>query len=97
MTTSTVDWAARARELDDADPLGSFVAEFVPAPGVVSYLDGNSLGRPLRSFAARMASFIADDWGTRLIRRWDEAWMAQPYERCGPESTRSHIRPGRSG
>jgi kynureninase len=77
---STVEWGARARELDEADPLRRFVAEFVSAPEVVSYLDGNSLGRPLASFAARLDSFIHDDWGARLIRRWDEAWMAQPYE-----------------
>jgi kynureninase len=74
-----VDLADRARELDRTDPLRRFTAKFVQAPGVVSYLDGNSLGRPLRSFAGRMRDFATYEWGTRLIRRWDESWMAKPY------------------
>lgn len=68
-----------AADLDRTDPLRRFTAKFVNAPGVVSYLDGNSLGRPPRSFATRMRRFTAEDWGTRLIRRWDEEWMAKPY------------------
>jgi kynureninase len=76
---TNIDWAARARELDDADPLHAFTERFLPADDVVSYLDGNSLGRPLRDFPERVAAFTAHDWGTRLIRRWDESWMAKPY------------------
>ena len=26
-----------------------------------------------------MRSFAAEEWGTRLIRRWDESWMELPY------------------
>ena len=74
-----VDLIERARELDRKDPLRRFTTKFVRAPGVVSYLDGNSLGRPLRSFVARMREFATEEWGTRLIRRWDESWMEQPY------------------
>lgn len=69
----------QARALDRADPLRQFTARFVRPQGVVSYLDGNSLGRPLRSFPARMREFTLGDWGTRLIRRWDESWMELPY------------------
>ncbi len=29
------------------DPLGTYRSRFVASPGVVAYLDGNSLGRPL--------------------------------------------------
>ena len=48
------------------------------AGAVVSYLDGNSLGRPLLSTADTLASFVRDGWGSRLIRGWDEAWMQLP-------------------
>lgn len=69
----------RATELDAHDPLGAFTAAFVPSPGVVSYLDGNSLGRPPADLPERLAEFVRHDWGTRLIRRWDERWMEQPF------------------
>jgi len=58
----------RARELDAQDPLARFRERFLPAEGVIAYLDGNSLGRPLAATAERMQSFIADEWGGRLIR-----------------------------
>jgi kynureninase len=72
----------RANELDDQDPLAHFRDRFVPAEGVVAYLDGNSLGRPLAVTAERMQTFITHTWGTRLIRGWDEGWMGWP-ERIG--------------
>ena len=50
----------------------------VVAPAVVSYLDGNSLGRPLKSVGPRLAAFSHDAWGERLIRGWDEEWMQLP-------------------
>jgi len=67
---------------DAADPLASFRERFTPAPGVVAYLDGNSLGRPPAAAADRLAGFVRDDWGTRLIRGWDEGWWTLP-ERLG--------------
>lgn len=69
-----------ARQLDAADPLAGYRARFVAAddPSVVAYLDGNSLGRPLAVTGERLAGFVADAWGRRLIRSWDEAWMAEP-------------------
>jgi kynureninase len=70
----------RAVPLDRADPLASLRDAFVAAEGVVAYLDGNSLGRPLRSTAERMSRFVDEAWGTRLIRAWDEAWMDVPTE-----------------
>lgn len=70
----------RAKALDETDPLRAHVDAFVEAPGVTAYLDGNSLGRPLRDLPARMAAFVREDWGTRLIRSWDEQWMALPME-----------------
>jgi kynureninase len=72
-----MDFAAR---LDADDPLGAYADEFEPAPGVVAYLDGNSLGRPVRGTPERLARFASDDWGTRLIRSWDEGWMQLPLD-----------------
>nr|WP_017201707.1 aminotransferase class V-fold PLP-dependent enzyme [Microbacterium barkeri] len=69
-----------ARTLDAADPLQGHLDAFADAPGVTAYLDGNSLGRPLRDIPDKLAAFVRDDWGTRLIRSWDEQWMALPME-----------------
>ena len=69
-----------ARTLDAADPLHGHLDAFADAPGVTAYLDGNSLGRPLRDIPDKLAAFVRDDWGTRLIRSWDEQWMALPME-----------------
>ncbi|TYP88915.1 kynureninase [Blastococcus xanthinilyticus] len=69
---------ARAADLDAADPLAAFRAEFVLPEGVVAYLDGNSLGRPLAATRERLARFVDGEWGERLIRAWDERWMERP-------------------
>ncbi|MEV6872043.1 aminotransferase class V-fold PLP-dependent enzyme [Amycolatopsis sp. NPDC051128] len=75
-----------ARRLDAADELAGFRDRFVPItdPGVVAYLDGNSLGRPLRATAERLRELVDHEWGARLIRSWDERWLALP-ERIGDE------------
>jgi len=70
----------RAAELDAADPLAAYRSEFVDAEGLVCYLDGNSLGRPLAVTAGHVADFVGDAWGSRLIRSWDEQWMDAPTE-----------------
>jgi kynureninase len=74
----------RARELDAADPLAPLRDRFLVPDGsdVVAYLDGNSLGRPLRDAADRLAAFARDEWGGRLIRGWTEDWLDWP-ERIG--------------
>jgi kynureninase len=77
-----MDDLARAAELDAADPLAAFRERFLPAPGVLAYLDGNSLGRPLAGTAERMDRFVREEWGERLIRGWTEDWMGWP-ERVG--------------
>jgi kynureninase len=64
--------------LDAADPLAAWTDRFVRTGDVVAYLDGNSLGRPMTTTADRFARFVAEDWGTRLIRSWDEQWMDLP-------------------
>jgi kynureninase len=45
---------------------------------VVAYLDGNSLGRPLRATAERLQEVVGAEWGARLIRSWEERWLALP-------------------
>jgi kynureninase len=77
-----MDDLARAAELDSADPLAGFRDRFLPAPGVLAYLDGNSLGRPLAGTAERLDRFVREAWGGRLIRGWTEDWMGWP-ERVG--------------
>lgn len=76
--TDPAELAAEARRRDAADPLAGYRDRFLPADGVVAYLDGNSLGRPLRAAAERVTRFVHEDWGTRLIRGWDEGWIALP-------------------
>jgi Kynureninase len=61
-------WEARAAELDAADPLARFRERFLPipdvtSPGVVAYLDGNSLGRPPVVTAERLDRFVREEWG----------------------------------
>ena len=70
----------RAARLDDQDPLAAYAERFERADGVVAYFDGNSLGRPVAGAAEAMASFVRDEWGTRLIRSWDEGWMGWPEQ-----------------
>ncbi|MEV4148885.1 aminotransferase class V-fold PLP-dependent enzyme [Amycolatopsis sp. NPDC049691] len=80
---TTLEEAAR---LDAADELAAFRDRFVPITdeSVVAYLDGNSLGRPLLATAERLQEVVAEQWGTRLIRSWDERWLELP-ERIGDE------------
>ncbi|WP_146361968.1 kynureninase [Arthrobacter yangruifuii] len=67
-----------AKELDAADSLAGYRDRFLPAEGVRAYLDGNSLGRPLRATAENLQDFVAGQWGGRLIRGWDEEWLDLP-------------------
>lgn len=60
------------------DPLAGFRDLFVAAPDVVAYLDGNSLGRPLKASVERVETFLREEWGGRLIRGWDEGWLDLP-------------------
>lgn len=72
----------QAAELDAADEIAFAKDRFVPMGdgenAVQAYLDGNSLGRPLRSTQRRINDLIEGAWGTRLIRSWDEQWMDLP-------------------
>ena len=67
-----------ASALDERDPLAAFRSHFVLPEGVLAYLDGNSLGRPLKVTRERLAGFVDGEWGERLIRAWDESWLERP-------------------
>jgi kynureninase len=64
--------------LDAADPLAAYRDRFVGAESPLVYFDGNSLGRPLRASGPRLAGFVEQEWGGRLIRGWDERWYDLP-------------------
>ena len=64
--------------LDQQDELASFRQRFVIYDADTIYLDGNSLGRLPAETAAIMQTVIADQWGQRLIRSWNENWIETP-------------------
>ncbi|HEY0952919.1 kynureninase [Nocardioides sp.] len=64
--------------LDAADPLAAYRDRFVGAAQPLVYFDGNSLGRPLGVTGPRLARFVEEEWGGRLIRGWDESWFELP-------------------
>lgn len=69
-----------AAALDAADPLARFRDHFArDEDGVLAYLDGNSLGRPVSDLPDRLAAFVRGPWGNRLIRGWGEEWMDEPF------------------
>ncbi|HYH76390.1 MAG TPA: kynureninase [Arthrobacter sp.] len=69
----------RAAQLDAEDPLASYRDLFIGTDTPLSYLDGNSLGRPLKRTPQDISDFIRDSWGGRLIRGWDEEWLDLPH------------------
>lgn len=76
------DLRAQARQLDKEDGLARFEEAFVRKDPALIYLLGNSLGRLPRATVARMEKVVQEGWGERLIRGWNEEWMALP-ERVG--------------
>ncbi|NJQ17536.1 kynureninase [Streptomyces bohaiensis] len=73
--------AARAAELDAADPLADRRKAFVLDDTV--YLDGNSLGALPADVPGRLAEVVAREWGELRIRSWTESgWWTAP-ERVG--------------
>ncbi len=74
--------AAHAIELDAHDPLAHFRERFVIADPNLIYMDGNSLGRLPKATIPLAEDIIQQQWGTRLIRSWNEGWFTAP-ERIG--------------
>ncbi|MDG2352255.1 MAG: kynureninase [Acidimicrobiales bacterium] len=62
-------------ELDAADELASFRAQFVIEDPDLIYLDGNSLGRLPKKTKELAQEIVSEQWGSRLIRSWNERWL----------------------
>ncbi|WP_137844733.1 kynureninase [Microbacterium sp. 2FI] len=76
-TLHTIDRETCAA-LDAADPVAPYRDRFFLPEGVV-YLDGNSLGALPRATPAHVQRVMVDEWGTGLIRSWNDAgWFAKP-------------------
>ncbi len=69
---------ADLQALDREDPLAPCRDLFALPEGVI-YLDGNSLGARPKAVSARIAAVVEQEWGTGLIRSWNDAgWMDLP-------------------
>lgn len=84
---STAVTRAECERLDAADPLRAYRDRFVVPDGLV-YLDGNSLGLLPRGVVDRVSRTVTDEWGTTLIRSWNEhGWVDLP-QRIGDKLAR---------
>lgn len=78
---------AYANTLDERDPLAHFRERFVITDPDLIYMDGNSLGRLPKDTIAVAENLLYEQWGTRLIRSWNEGWFTAP-ERIGAKIAR---------
>ncbi|MGQ0467677.1 MAG: kynureninase [Sporichthyaceae bacterium] len=67
----------QAAALDARDELAGFRDLFVEGEPEAIYLDGNSLGRPPKATAQRLADLVAGPWARDLVQSW-EHWIDQP-------------------
>jgi kynureninase len=78
---------AYAVQLDAQDPLALFRERFVITDPDLIYMDGNSLGRLPKTSITMAEDLVQQQWGTRLIRSWNEGWFTAP-ERIGAKIAR---------
>jgi kynureninase len=67
-----------AAQLDQQDPFASYREQFVVNDPDLIYLDGNSLGRSPKAVIERMKKAVEVEWGTELIRGWNNGWWESP-------------------
>ena len=67
-----------AENLDSSDLLASYRNHFVISDPDLVYLDGNSLGRMTHASLERVKQVAEQEWGTDLIRGWNENWWEAP-------------------
>jgi kynureninase len=71
---------AHYEELDRADRLAAFREKFDLPEGVI-YLDGNSLGPPVKAVQGGLDQAVSGDWAKKLISSWNQAgWFNLPTE-----------------
>jgi len=71
---------ALCEQWDRDDPLATCRQSFKLPPDVI-YLDGNSLGPLPRTVATALQNSVVDDWGSGLIRSWNDAgWFEMPQQ-----------------
>jgi len=76
-----------AEALDAQDTLAPFRQRFVIDNSDLIYMDGNSLGRLPASAIPLADDLVQRQWGSRLIRSWNEGWFSAP-ERIGAKIAR---------
>jgi kynureninase len=64
-----------ARMQDAGDELASFRERFLIAEPDLVYVDGNSLGRLPKAALELSRELVEQQWGSRLIRGWNEGWL----------------------
>jgi len=69
-----------AEKLDRDDKLRHFRNKFYNPEENTIYLDGNSLGRLPEVTRDKLKQVIDKQWGTRLIRSWNEGWYTRSAE-----------------
>lgn len=67
-----------ALEYDRLDSLKEFRKEFFCENDSVIYLDGNSLGKLPLAAGETVNRVVAEQWGERMIRSWNEGWWDMP-------------------
>jgi kynureninase len=67
-----------ALELDRQDELAGYRGRFVIDDPELIYLDGNSLGRLPVATVERLETLLRQEWGSELIRSWNQGWFTLP-------------------
>jgi len=78
MTNQSIATLDYARALDRQDELAEFRTRFVIDDPALIYLDGNSLGRLPKATVTLLRDAVERQWGSRLIRSWNEGWLEAP-------------------